>query len=275
MSIVTKLPESLLRETDRKIRALIGSVDRADLALHNDGYAPAGDLFEQVVAPERARYLHALGLLEGRTPGRAVDLGCFFPYMPILLTALGWQVTAVDRYSLYGPSLHEALVETARVEGFELLDLDMTAELGHVGDADLVMLMAVVEHLNGSPLRLMCDIRSLLTNRRGSLLFEVPNMATLWRRLQLLRGVSPLPDYRTYLRSSYPFAGHNREMTIAEVRVLLEESGFAIDRLQPFDYSPPSPGIKPAVLRLVRRALPTCRETIMALARPTTDTPGL
>lgn len=275
MTIVKTSPESLLRDADRKIRALIGSVDRADLALHNDGYAPTGDLFEQVVAPERARYLHALSMLAGRNPGRAVDLGCFFPYMPLLLTALGWQVTAVDRYSLYGPSLHEALIETARVEGFELLDLDMTTALDQVGHSDLVMLMAVVEHLNGSPLKLMGDIRSLLADRSGSLLFEVPNMATLWRRVQLLRGESPLPDYRTYLRSSYPFAGHNREMTIDEVRILMEESGFAIDRLESFDYSPPDQGLKPAVLRLVRRAIPSCRETIMAVARPATGTPGV
>lgn len=272
--MATSSPEALLKETDRKIRRLIASVDRADLAVHNDGYAPDGDLFEQIVAPERARYPFAVSMLDGIPPGRAVDLGCFFPYMPILLTQLGWEVTAVDRYSLYGPSLHEALLGTARIEGFELLDLDMTTDLDRVGEADLVMLMAVVEHLNGSPLELMRSIRSLLAGRGGNLLFEVPNMATLWRRVQLLRGVSPLPDYRTYLRSSYPFAGHNREMTVDEVRVLMEESGFTIRTLQPFDYSPPAPGVKPAALRLIRRLIPSCRETIMALARPADSPPG-
>ncbi|MDQ6909850.1 MAG: class I SAM-dependent methyltransferase, partial [Actinomycetota bacterium] len=152
---MTPSPATLMQAADHKIRTLIKQIDPEDLALHNVGYAPSGDLFDQLVAPERQRYVLALGMLADLPPGRAVDLGCFFPYMPILLTALGWQVTAVDRYSLFGPSLHEALVETARTEGFELVDLDITADLDQLGEADLVLLMAVVEHLNGSPLELV------------------------------------------------------------------------------------------------------------------------
>lgn len=261
-------PETLLRAADDKVRTLLKGVDPADLALHNVGYAPDGDLFEQLMTPERGRYLHALRLLADLPPGRAVDLGCFVPYMPILLTAMGWEVTAVDRYSLYGPSVNEALKETAVTEGFELVDLDITTDLAPLGEADLVLLMAVVEHLNGSPLELMRNIAALLRPRHGHLLLEVPNMVTLWQRVQMLRGVSPLPDYRTYLHSSYPFAGHNREMTPGEVRILLDEAGFAVDRVACFDYSPPAPGLKPAVLRLIRRAVPSCRETIMAVGRP-------
>ncbi len=261
-------PETLLQMADDRIRTLLEQVDPADLALHNEGYAPEGDLFEQLVGPERRRYLLALRMLEGVPPGRSVDLGCFFPYMPILLTALGWEVTAVDRYSMFGPSLHQALVEAADAEGFELLDLDMTTDLDRVGEADLVLLMAVIEHLNGSPLALVGNIESLVRPTGGRLLLEVPNIATLWHRLQLLRGISPLPDYRTYLRSSYPFAGHNREMTVDEVRMLLDEAGFAVDRLETFDYSPPAPGVKPRLLRAIRRAVPSCRETIMAVAAP-------
>ncbi|HEV2071535.1 MAG TPA: methyltransferase domain-containing protein [Acidimicrobiales bacterium] len=258
--------EMLMKAADAKIRTLIKQVDPADLACHNTGYAQVGDLFENLVAPERARYVFALGMLEGQSPGRAVDLGCLFPYMPMLLTALGWQVTAVDRYSLYGPSMHGTLIEAAASEGFELLDLDMRTELGQVGEADLVLLMAVVEHLNGSPLELVRNIGNLLTPTGGRLLFEVPNIATLWHRLQLLRGVSPLPDYRTYLRSGYPFAGHNREMTVGEVRMLLAEAHMAIDDIRCFDYSPSAPGVPSAVLRLVQRVLPSCRESIMAVA---------
>ena len=259
---------TLLQAADHKVRTLIKQVAPADLALHNEVYAPDGDLFEQLVGPERQRYLLALRMLDGLPPGRAVDLGCFFPYMPILLTALGWEVTAVDRYSMFGPSLHEALADAARTEGFQLLDLDMTTDLRRVGEADLVLLMAVVEHLNGSPLELVRNIEALVRPRDGHLLLEVPNMATLWHRIQLLRGVSPLPDYGEYLRSSYPFAGHNREMTVGEVRMLLDEAGFAVDRINCFDYSPPAPGIKARMLRLVQQAVPSCRETIMAVASP-------
>lgn len=265
---MTMSPETLMRMADDRIRTIIKEVDPADLALHNEGYAPEGDLFDHLVAPERARYLLALRMLDGLSPGRAVDLGCFFPYMPLLLTAMGWEVTAVDRYSLYGPSMYEVLLETARIEGFELLDIDMMTDLDRVGEADLVLLMAVIEHLNGSPLELIRQIGALLGPRHGRLFLEVPNIATLWHRLQFLRGVSPLPEYGAYLRSSYPFAGHNREMTSGEVGLLLAEAGFEVDRLSLFDYSPPAPGLKPAVLRLVQRALPSCRETIMAVARP-------
>ncbi len=257
-----------MRSVDERLRALVGRIDPSDLAVHNAAYDRGEDLFEQLVATERARYEKAARLIAGLTPGRAVDLGCFIPYMPMLLAGLGWEVVAVDRYSLYGEPVRQALFETARDEGFELLDLDMTTELDRAGEADLVLLMAVVEHLHGSPLELVLGIRRLLAARQGRLLFEVPNIATLWQRLQFARGVSPLPDYRMYLRSAYPFSGHNREMTVAEVRTLMDEAGFTVERLECFDYSPPRPGAKAALLRLAQRAVPSCRESIMALARP-------
>lgn len=46
---------TLLAAADEKIRQLVKRVDPKDLSLHNAGYDPGGELFDQVVTPERER----------------------------------------------------------------------------------------------------------------------------------------------------------------------------------------------------------------------------
>ena len=200
-------------------------------------------------------------------PGRAADLGCFIPYMSIALARLGWKVAAADRYSLYGEVLRRTIFDLGQREGFDVVDVDIMRDdsMASLGERDLVLLMAVVEHLNGSPRQVLANIWRLLPPE-GMLLFEVPNIAELSKRIRLLRGKSPLPLYSSYLASSYPFEGHNREMTVAEVKYLLLEMAFHVQRVDCFDYSPPVSTPKRVLLGALRRLVPASRETIMAVA---------
>jgi len=249
------------------LRDVVDHVAIDDLSKHNMGLGRyAGDPWHHLVAIEEPRYRRALVMLDDITPGRVADLGCFVPYMPVALARRGWDVTAVDRYDLYGPSLKDAIRRCATSEGFRIVDADILGELD-LGHFDAVLLMAVVEHLNGSALPLLGRIHDMLAPE-GHLLFEIPNLAELGKRIALLRGRSPLPPIDEYSRSEYPFLGHNREMTVAEVRWLLEAARFRIDRLECFDYSPPAPGVKPWLVRQMRRRIPAASETIMALTTP-------
>jgi SAM-dependent methyltransferase len=254
------------------LRTVADAIEVDDLAGHNAGISRYdGNLWHHLVVVEGPRFARALEMLEPQSPGTVVDLGCLLPYMPIVLARRGWNVTAVDRYDLYGPTLRSAVERCAKAEGFELVDADIL-EKPDLGAFDVALLMAVVEHLNGSPLPLLEHIREML-NPGGRLLFEVPNLAELGKRIGLLRGRSPLPLIEEYARSDYPFTGHNREMTVAEVKWLLDAAEFDIEQFDCFDYSPPNRGLKPAVIRHLRRRLPDAAETIMALAkrRPATD----
>lgn len=264
---------SLLRDTDRAIGPLLETIRIDDLIKHNAGYKPyATDRQKYFVELEKGRFVTAVDWIEQcRCRGTVCDLGCFIPYLPVALSLLGYRVKIVDKYSLYGHAFKEAIERLAEAHGIELFDLDIVAEdLSPLGANDMVLLMAVVEHLNGTPRALMESVHHTIADG-GRLLFEVPNLAAFTKRIQLLFGRSPLPDYATYLDSDYPFLGHNREMTVPEVRYLLEHTGFQIDRIDCYDYHLQTPETwKGRMLRHLTRLAPVKNkhDSILALARP-------
>jgi SAM-dependent methyltransferase len=263
---------TLMREVDAAIRPVIDAIDVADLARHNKLYLAYGDdKFRHFVGTERRRYLKVLDLIQRYHPGGTVaDLGCFIPYLPLLLARVGYRVKMVDKYELYGPKVHGTLLEFATKAGIELLDLDILNDnLAPLGTSDVVLLMAVVEHLNGSPKLLMERSRSVM-KPDGLFVFEVPNVAELYKRIFHLLGRSPHQDYAAYFASEYPWMGHNREMTVAEVRYLLDQSGFRLERLESYDYtSGEFRTWKGKIGLLLKRLLPipNAGESVLALGR--------
>lgn len=228
------------------------------------------DPIHNLIDVEFQRYRFAAELIVQRhsKASRVYDLGTFIPVLPIALTKLGFDVTVCERFSLYDQQLRD-VVESA-VEDYDIAvrDIDMLNDsLSFLNDADFVLLMAVVEHLNGSPRELLS---SIFTNLRSGchLIFEVPNIADLAKRIRLARGRSPLPPYPLYYQSAYPYSGHNREMTMKEVRFALEEAGFVLEELFCTDYSPPC-STKDRLIRVAKKLLPLSdhNETIFAVAR--------
>jgi hypothetical protein len=95
-------------------------------------------------------------------------------------------------------------------------------------------------------------------------------MADLSKRLRLLKGTSPLPDYPGYFTSSYPFMGHNREMTVAEVNFMLDACGFDVQRIGTFNYNfANNQNGKDKVIKILKKILPLKHqgETIFALGQ--------
>jgi 2-polyprenyl-3-methyl-5-hydroxy-6-metoxy-1,4-benzoquinol methylase len=261
-----------LRAADQAIRPLLAAINLDDLGTHNAGYWDYGGT--DAWFAERERFVRALDLIVATTPsGSVIDLGCFVPYLPVALARLGYETRIVERFELYGSTFRSELEKVGSNEGIEVIDADLSSDdLVHLGEHDVVLLTAVVEHLNGSPRALMRRIHAL-TRPTGSLIFEVPNIATLAQRLRFLLGRSPLPDYKVYLESDYPFTGHNREMTVEEVRLLLDDSGFVIERLACYNYIPARTlSKKRRLLRAATAALPgNFGESIIVLGRPMPD----
>jgi SAM-dependent methyltransferase len=262
-----------LAAADDAIRPLLAAVDIDDLARHNAGYSGYRNApFERFVADERARFERAAAVIADTKPSgsRVIDLGCFIPHLPVALARLGYRVTLVERFDLYGPSFRVELERLAIREDLEIVDLDLSSEsLTSLGRGDLVLLMAVLEHLNGSPADLLRRIRPLL-GTDGVLLVEVPNIAELGKRLSLMRGQSPLPAYAEYLESAYPFTGHNREMTVAEVLEMLKGTGYGVGHVETYDYVPSHRlSFRGRLQRSAKRLLPmSFRELILATAHP-------
>lgn len=270
----------VLAQVDRAVMALLESVKPEDLSSHyelalrqNNSRPLAADVFDLFIGRERARFVKAIGIIRGvRASGSVCDLGCFLPYLPLALRKLGYQVTIVDNYSLFGDSLKQAIFRFAKENDIRVVDTDIldSSLTSLVGAHSVVILMAVVEHLHGSPRQLMENVRDILTPD-GILLFEVPNIADLGSRLQFLLGRSPLPDYAQYLFSDYPFRGHSREMTMAEVLYLLRQTGFHVARTWCYDYwIPDKSRVLGRTFELAKRLLPIHNrgQSIMALAQP-------
>ncbi|MBI5529684.1 MAG: methyltransferase domain-containing protein [Deltaproteobacteria bacterium] len=266
--------DALFREVDLAIAPLVDSIDVGEIGAHNRGYLAYGtDKFRNFVAVEKARYRKAVEIVTSRrTSGTVCDLGCFIPYLPIALARLGYKVGIVDKYALYGDRMRARIAETAAGHGIEVFDLDIVNDdMAPLGKNDVVLLMAVVEHLSGTPRMLMEKVRGIMA-ADGLLVFEVPNLAEMGKRLKLLLGRSPLPDYADYYHSHYPFTGHNREMTVAEVEYLLKAGGFAVESLSCYDCYDLScyRTIRGKLVKVLKKALPLANkgESIMAVARP-------
>jgi len=264
---------ALLAEVDRAIRPLIEAIDVETLGRVNALYRHyAADRFKHFVEIERRRWLKALGLITtARDSGTVCDLGCFIPYLPIALAFLGYKVRIADRYALYGDPFRKAIQDAVRGRSIELVDLDILRDdFAVLGQNDIVLLMAVVEHLNGTPRHLLEKIHGIV-RPEGHFVFEVPNIAEFVKRLGMLLGVSPLGDYRDFYDSAYPHIGHNREMTVDEVLYMLERSRFVVEHLECYDYSvEPVRSFRGRLALLLKRVLPVRNkgESIIAVACP-------
>jgi len=126
--------------------------------------------------------------------------------------------------------------EEARALGVETLIWDVTA-----GDApfepesfDIVSFCEVLEHLPPPPFPYL-DRVSRLLKPGGILLFSVPNMAGIAKRVKFLFGRSPLKlGLHHWDHVGHPH--HIREYTVREVRFMLDQVGFDIEILRTADH---------------------------------------
>jgi SAM-dependent methyltransferase len=182
---------------------------------------------------EFSRYRFVLShLLPQIPPGGAVlDLGAGPAAVSLGLRLSGANVTVADKWELYGdpeppaadaPRVRSGLrwnmMDRFARHGVNVRDLDLLQNKLPFPDAtfDMVLLLAVIEHLSASPRQMLEEVRRIL-KPGGVLALEVPNIAALRNRLRLLIGRSvhfPLTEW--YYAN--PYVGHYREMTCAEVR---------------------------------------------------------
>lgn len=249
----------VLDEVETAVRKLLDTIDIQEIAKYNVGLSIYGQFrYEYFIQREKRRFLLTLDEVnQSKMAASVCDLGCFIPYLPIALSLTGHKVKIVDKYSMYSQSFKDNIRRISDDYDIEVHDLDILYDdIGQLESVDVVLLMAVLEHLNGSPKRLMESIRSIM--RPDALLFsEIPNIAEFSKRIRMLFGHSPLPKYKDYFYSKYPYAGHNREMTVEEVRFLFETCGFHIMSLLCYDYSEHRTGtLASSLVRLLKRVAP-------------------
>jgi len=157
--------------------------------------------------------LARLGEGRGR---RALDAGAADGFLSELLTARGWQVTAVER--------DPAQAARARGKCHEVVVADLADAAGRLaGPFDAIVYGDVLEHLS-DPLAALAALDPLLADG-GVVIVSVPNVAHLWVRLQLLAGRFEYVDRGILDRT------HLRFFTRRSLRALLGQAGLAVEDL--------------------------------------------
>lgn len=240
------------------------------LGRHNRAYSRiyADHRFERFVEAEWPYYARVLEWYRQHVPAGSsvLEIGTFVPVIPLLLAWDGYRVTTVEKLSLYGDALNP-MVELLKQHEVTFLNADIMEETFDPGLFDAVNLLAVVEHLLGSPKNLLARIHGML-RPGGVLVFTVPNQARLVRRLGLLfGGISVHGDYGDYFESEYPYEGHHREYTRSEVVHALTHSGFQIEQLGSVKYPPAGWSVR-ALVAVVANLLPsTFHQVLFAIGR--------
>lgn len=230
--------------TSDKFRSLLNSIDFSEQAKRNVLYEKYADnKFHYYVDMEVNRYIKVLNHITTELdPHRekldVCDYGCMLPFLPTALSELGYKVTVVDRYEFYGDAFKNTLTKFCNENNLKILDLDILNDpFDPIKKSDISINLAVVEHLNGSPKEFIKKIRNR-TKEDGLFIFDVPNIANFVKRIRSLMGYSPLDDYNDYLHAPYPYMGHNREMTVDEVEILMSTVNFEIQHIETYDFNP-------------------------------------
>jgi SAM-dependent methyltransferase len=164
---------------------------------------------------------------------RVLDVGCGAGVLDLALARLGAQVTGLDRFEEYAPGadnqmgVESEIVARLRTHGVQVLRRDIATEGLPDGSAayDVILFLAVIEHLHESPRALLERMRELLTPG-GMLAITTPNHAWIRTRLRLARGRSANHPLDEWWRT--PFFGHVREYTLSELRSMLQWAGYEV-----------------------------------------------
>ncbi len=174
----------------------------------------------------------------GVESGRLLDIGSYFGNFPLMFARAGYEAQALDSYDGYGESLSPA-VNILKSEGVGILDFRETGyNLEEIPDDtyDAVSLMGVIEHIPHTP-RLLLEGITRVLKPGGVLLIDTPNIAYIYNRQKLSKGVSPLASIESQFESTIPFEGHHREYTADEMVWMLKRVGHVDIKVTMYNYS--------------------------------------
>jgi glycosyltransferase involved in cell wall biosynthesis/SAM-dependent methyltransferase len=171
----------------------------------------------------------------GDASDRVLEMGAYLQITPALKSKLGYGEVRGCYFGSAGETKHRS-VTSENGEAFSC-EIDLfNAESDPFPYANehfrTVLCCELLEHLPTDPMHMMGEINRILAPG-GYLVLTTPNVASLRSLAAVLQGFHP-QLFSTYLRpkEGETDARHHREYTPGEIRLLLEESGFEVTRLE-------------------------------------------
>ena len=170
----------------------------------------------------------------GSTGDRVLEMGAYLQITPSLKTRLGYG----EVYGCYyGPSGQCDWKKVTSDNGEEfscridLFDAEKDRFPYDDGFFSSVLCCELLEHLPADPMHMMVEINRVL-KMGGHLVLTTPNIASLRAVAGILQGFHPML-FPAYIRPRESVeVRHNREYTAAEIKALLEISGFEVTLLE-------------------------------------------
>lgn len=180
----------------------------------------------------------------------SLDVGCGEGQLMFILKSLGMKIEGVDNFTFKGTNLNGNNIEPLMrkyLSEKELVikEVDIEKEPLPYPDQyfDLVICNAVIEHLHNSPKYIIQEMKRTL-KPNGYLIVNVPNYASLERRLRALRGlsnhenISKFYNYIGCFKDDTTFLGHIREYTVDEMLQIFIWEGCKIIHWETFQEKP-------------------------------------
>ena len=224
MRIFEQYPASTRKAGIQAMNSILERLDLAGMRLE-EGY----------VIAQLHRFLmdlhHALLAIGEDKNAQYLDVSCGSGIVPMLLRSLGYKhihMTDVLDYNVTDFGIRTGYLP---LFDFSLNPCDVMQDKLPFADAsmDAVSFMDVIEHLHGSPKRVLEEIFRVL-KPGGRLMISTPNSVSLRNRLALLVGVTNYTPIPYFYQAPFPYYGHIREYTMSELTYCLRMAGFQIKK---------------------------------------------
>jgi|GEM_PF-3424350 2-polyprenyl-3-methyl-5-hydroxy-6-metoxy-1,4-benzoquinol methylase len=198
------------------------------------------DFFALYFRETTVRVYHMVKTLQefGLTGGTVLEVGSLMGNFSVVLARLGYNVTAVDRYTSYQGAAEEYLdyMRSLGISVEATTREDEAKRIGALGTYDAVICMAVIEHIP-PPARPFLEMLKSHVKPGGVLLLDTPNIVRWGNRMRLAQGRTIHQDLKSQYHTEPPWEGHHREYTPDEMVWMLQEVGCSDVSLKMFDYN--------------------------------------